>query len=50
MKALKVILNGKEFILPEENDGMLEVRGIAYERVEVEYTQHIMEDIVNERN
>jgi|688.fasta_scaffold328074_2 hypothetical protein len=50
MRAIKTILNGKEFILPEENDGMLEVRGLTYERIEVEYIQHMMEDIVDELN
>lgn len=50
MNAIKTILNGKEFILPEENDGMLEVRGITYERVEVDEIPNRMLDIINELN
>lgn len=50
MKAIKTILNGKEFILPEENDGMLTVRGLTYERLEVEVIPNTMYDIVDELN
>jgi hypothetical protein len=50
MEAIKTILNGKEFILPEENDGMLEVRGLTYERILVDVIPNRMDDIIDELN
>ena len=50
MKAIKVTINGKEFILPEENEGMCQVRSIPYEIIEVENIPNIMEDLIIELN
>jgi len=48
MKAVKITLNNIEFILPEQNAGMLEVRGLEYEEIEVDTIPNIMEDVVRE--
>jgi len=48
MKAIKTTINGKEFILPEENGGMLDARGITYEIIEVDTIANIMEDLIDE--
>jgi hypothetical protein len=50
MKALKVNISGIELILPEENQGMLDVRGITYELVEVDTIPNIMEDLIAQLN
>ena len=50
MKALKVNIAGIELILPEENDGMLDARGITYEVIETESIPNIMEDVITELN
>lgn len=48
MKALKVNIAGVELIVPKENDGMLEVRGIVYEEIEVDSIPNLMEDVIVE--
>ena len=48
MKAIKVTLNSNQFILPEENAGMCEVRNIPYEIIEVDNIPNIMEDLIIE--
>ncbi len=50
MKALKVNIAGIELILPEENDGMLDIRGIVYESIEVDTIPNTMEDLIEETN
>lgn len=48
MKALKVNIAGVELIVPNEVNGMLDIRGIVYEEVEVDSIPNIMEDIISE--
>ncbi len=48
MQALKVNIAGIELILPKENDGMLDIRGIQYEVIEVDSIPNIMEDLIEE--
>jgi hypothetical protein len=48
MKAIKIIINEKELILPQENAGMLTYRGLTYEEIEVDIIPNIMEDLIEE--
>jgi hypothetical protein len=50
MKALKVNIAGIELIVPEENEGMLDVRGITYEIIEIDTIPNIMEDLIAKLN
>lgn len=48
MQAIKVNIAGVELIIPKENIGMIAVRNIQYEEVEVDSIPNIMEDIIIE--